>query len=51
MAYLAFFTKLVTLTTTQVENLFGELEYIEPRLRVLISSERYVGFTEEHNKL
>jgi hypothetical protein len=26
---------LVTLTTTQVETLFGELEYIEPRLKAL----------------
>jgi hypothetical protein len=27
--------RLVNLTTTQVETLFGELEYIEPRLKVL----------------
>jgi hypothetical protein len=27
--------KLVDLTTTQVETLFGELEYIDPQLRVL----------------
>jgi hypothetical protein len=26
---------LVNLTTTQVETLFGELEYIEPRLKAL----------------
>jgi hypothetical protein len=26
---------MVSLTTTQVETLFGELEYIEPRLKVL----------------
>jgi|GEM_PF-6021555 hypothetical protein len=26
---------LVTLTTTQVETLFGELEYLEPRLEAL----------------
>lgn len=26
---------MVNLTTTQVEILFGELEYIEPRLKVL----------------
>jgi hypothetical protein len=27
--------ELVNLTTTQVETLFGELEYIEPRLKAL----------------
>jgi len=26
---------MVTLTTTQVETFFGELEYIEPRLKAL----------------
>jgi len=26
---------LVNLTTTQVETLFGELEYIEPKLKIL----------------
>jgi len=26
---------MVNLTTTQVETLFGELEYIEPRLKAL----------------
>lgn len=26
---------MVSLTTTQVETLFGELEYIEPRLKAL----------------
>jgi hypothetical protein len=27
--------RMVNLTTTQVETLFGELEYIEPRLKAL----------------
>lgn len=33
LSYLLF--QMVTLTTTQVETFFGELEYIEPRLKVL----------------
>jgi len=34
---------LVNLTTTQVETLFGELEYIEPRLKALGVSDEEAG--------
>jgi hypothetical protein len=34
---------MVNLTTTQVETLFGELEYIEPRLKALGVADKEVG--------
>jgi hypothetical protein len=33
---------MVNLTTTQVETLFGELEYIEPRLKALDVSDEEI---------
>jgi hypothetical protein len=34
---------MVNLTTTQVETLFGELEYIEPRLKALGVAKEEIG--------